>query len=217
MSEPAPSAPPPLLRRLPLPRWEPPYDDEVGADVATGLLALPASPGAGAGHSGVVGATALALPLELPAPRRALRLVPDRLPPARAAGAPLVLGGDADDDPDERLPRTPRARLPEPQPWAARFVQVLLEVLAGERPASQVLRHVSLDVYADLVATPPRAVGGRARPARAGSVVSVRVSEPDDGVAEVCAVTRRGQRHRALALRLEGQGGRWRCVALEVG
>lgn len=242
MSQPAPVVPPPLLRRLPLPRWEPPYDDEVDSDLPTGPMpgvagerhaierphAADGHPfherrrrpdgygsGAGAGRT-PARATVLALPLELPASRRPLRLVPEAPRAAPSGGAPVVLGRD-EEDPDEQLPRTPRAGLPEPRAWAGRFVQVLLEVLAGERPASQVMRHVSLAVYTDLVAAPPRASRGRARPASAATVVSVRVMEPDDGVAEVTAVTRRGPRHRAVALRLEGQGGRWRCVALEVG
>jgi hypothetical protein len=221
VSQSAPVASPPLLRRLPLPRWEPPYDDEVEAEAAAELPA-PVTGGHGSARVGsgdrttTAGVTVLALPLELPAPSRSMRLVPEPAPTTRSGGAPLVLGSD-EADPDEQLPRTPSARLPEPRAWAGRLVQVLLEVLAGERPASQVMRHVSLAVYADLVAAPPRVAVGRARPASAATVVSVRVMEPDDGVAEVTAVTRRGRRHRALALRLEGQGGRWRCVALEVG
>ena len=244
MSQPAPVVPPPLLRRLPLPRWEPPYDDEVDSDLRTGSVAGVAGDGHavsrphaagrhpfherprradgygsgtdGGGGGTATGATVLALPLELPASRRPLRLVPEASRSTRRGGAPVALGRD-EEHPDEKLPRTPRAGLPEPRAWAGRFVQVLLEVLAGERPASQVMRHVSLAVYSDLVAAPPRASRGRARPASAATVVSVRVMEPDDGVAEVTAVTRRGSRHRAVALRLEGQGGRWRCVALEVG
>jgi hypothetical protein len=30
------------------------------------------------------------------------------------------------------------------------------------------------------------------------------------------AVVRRGERHRAVALRLEGADGRWRCTALHL-
>ena len=45
----------------------------------------------------------------------------------------------------------------------------------------------------------------------------VRVCEPVDGVAEVTAVARRGGRAHAVAARLEGIDGRWRCTALQVG
>jgi hypothetical protein len=48
-------------------------------------------------------------------------------------------------------------------------------------------------------------------------VRSVRVSEPHDGVAEVCAVVQQGPRCRAIALRLEGIDGRWQCTALQIG
>jgi hypothetical protein len=38
-----------------------------------------------------------------------------------------------------------------------------------------------------------------------------------DGVAEVSAVARRGGRAHAVAARLEGIDGRWRCTALQIG
>jgi hypothetical protein len=42
------------------------------------------------------------------------------------------------------------------------------------------------------------------------------VDEPADGVAEVCAVVSHGERFRAIALRLEGIDGRWRCTVLQL-
>ena len=48
-------------------------------------------------------------------------------------------------------------------------------------------------------------------------VRSVHVSEPVDGVAEVCAIVQQGPRCRAIALRLEGIDGRWQCTALHIG
>jgi hypothetical protein len=50
-----------------------------------------------------------------------------------------------------------------------------------------------------------------------GVVRSLHVSEPADGVAEVCALGRRRTRSTAVALRLEGMDGRWQCTALELG
>ena len=44
------------------------------------------------------------------------------------------------------------------------------------------------------------------------SLNSVHVCEPADGVAEVCAVVFTGARYRAIAARLEGLDGHWRCV-----
>jgi hypothetical protein len=52
-------------------------------------------------------------------------------------------------------------------------------------------------------------------------VRSIHVGEPADGIAEVCAVVSRpdadGPRFRAVAARLEGHSGQWRCVTLQVG
>ena len=45
----------------------------------------------------------------------------------------------------------------------------------------------------------------------------VHVCEPVDGVAEVSAVARRAGRAHAVAARLEGLDGRWRCTALQIG
>ena len=51
----------------------------------------------------------------------------------------------------------------------------------------------------------------------AGTLLSVHVSEPADGVAEVCASFRRRTRVAALAFRLQGIDGRWRLTDLQVG
>jgi hypothetical protein len=48
-------------------------------------------------------------------------------------------------------------------------------------------------------------------------VGAVHVCEPVDGVAEVTAVAHRSGRAHAVAARLEGLDGRWRCTALQVG
>ena len=45
----------------------------------------------------------------------------------------------------------------------------------------------------------------------------IRVCEPVDGVAEVSAVAHRGGRAHAVAARLEGIDGRWRCTVLQIG
>jgi hypothetical protein len=48
-------------------------------------------------------------------------------------------------------------------------------------------------------------------------VHSIHIIEPADGVAEIAAIVRVGERFRAMALRLEGLDGRWRCVRLQIG
>jgi hypothetical protein len=113
---------------------------------------------------------------------------------------------------------TPRADLPDPSPWTRRLAQAIAEILAGARPAAQLARHTTLDVLEHLERSTGRLgrTGTRAAAMRP-LVVSVHVSEPADGIAEACAVVDTGPRRRALALRLEGQDGRWRCTELQFG
>ncbi|MDP9418501.1 MAG: Rv3235 family protein, partial [Actinomycetota bacterium] len=124
---------------------------------------------------------------------------------------------DPDFDPDFAHEATPRAALPHPSAWSARFVQALVEVLWGGRPSAQLLRWTTVDVYVAVQRRASVAIrvpsGRAARPL----VRSVRVCEPNDGVAEVCAVVERGDRTTAIALRLEGIDGRWQCSVLELG
>ncbi|GAB3593000.1 hypothetical protein GCM10027446_14550 [Angustibacter peucedani] len=147
-------------------------------------------------------------------------------PADEAAAAPvqgtlqLVLGGAAAGDGEDDFGPVPtgRAELPDPQRWSHRLVQVLVEVMGGHRPATQLLRWTTPEVYERVRAlTLPRPRPG-ARPGTRRPVVrSVRVCEPADGVAEVGAVVLGTHRAHALAVRLEGRDGRWRVTALECG
>jgi len=105
--------------------------------------------------------------------------------------------------------------LPDPRWWAGRLVQAAAEVLGGRRPIQQLMPWTSERVYADLARRLRSRSGPLKGPATA-RVRSVRVSEPRPGVAEVAAVLTQGGRGRAVALRLEGVDGRWRCVVLQV-
>jgi hypothetical protein len=105
--------------------------------------------------------------------------------------------------------------------WAARFAQAALEVLAGDRPVTQLLRWTSSQVYLDLerrarilarTAPAPR----RRRSVRP-QVHSVHVFRPGPAVAEVSVHVRHGERSRALAARLEQRADHWLCVALQLG
>ena len=145
----------------------------------------------------------------VPTPDRALRLVTRE--PAH----------DLDTDPAVAVVATSRDDLPDPGPWTAQLVQAVLEVLAHERPRQQLVRWLAPEVYADLgvhlAASPARPSTGRpvaARPRR--TVSSIHVFEPADGVVEATAVVTGGRRARAVALRLEGWDGRWRCTRLAV-
>ena len=208
------------LRRLPLPAWDPPYDDEIDAPGA-----LRTARARGTAVQGT-----LALAFVLPSGVPAIPDLPDVLSaPPTERGRPGKLGqpglrlvgppAEAALDEVEFGPQpTPRSALPEPRHWAGRFVQAVVEVLGGDRPASQLVRWTSTEVYDNVACRvlPSAGAGISTAPAR-GVVRSVHVTEPADGVAEVTALVRRGLRCTAVALRLEGMDGRWQCTALELG
>jgi Family of unknown function (DUF6459) len=186
------------LRRLPVPTSEPPYDDESSGG--------PAAPGDPAAVQGTL-ALAFVLPNGMPAA------------PLAPPGLRLVPRPEAEDDADvvDFGPQpTPTTALPPARGWAGRFTQAVVEVLAGDRPLTQLVRWTTTGVYDDVATL---IVGPGAGPAGAcrGVVHSVHVSQPADGVAEVAAMVRRGARSTAVALRMEGLDGRWQCTALELG
>lgn len=152
-----------------------------------------------------------------PSRQRGLWLVPlpaDQLPFDDPPPVPEPPVTDFDTQP------TPRSALPCPKKAAAGLVQAVLEVFAGRRPLQQLMPVTTERVYDELRYELSRQRAGRIRrglplpnPAR---VRSVHVGEPADGVAEATAVVRQGDRHRAVALRLEGADGRWHCTALRL-
>ena len=138
------------LRRLPLPCSEPPFDDELGPAPAGGPPRRPTAPG----FQGTL-ALAFVLPSGLPA-------VPEPPPD-------LHLIEDDGDSPDEFGPRpTGRAALPSPRTWAARVVQAIVEVLSGVRPATQLVRWTTEEVYEEISSRvlPGRGWGRRGPAAR---------------------------------------------------
>ena len=108
-----------------------------------------------------------------------------------------------------------RSELPDPRVAGRRLITLTLEAMAGRRPLVQLQAVTSARVFAALS-------GGR-RPGWCTATNSplfvgqLHVSEPVDGVAEVSAVARRDGRAHAVAARLEGIDGRWRCTALQIG
>jgi hypothetical protein len=104
----------------------------------------------------------------------------------------------------------------DPREWALRFSQVALEVATGLRPPAQLVRWTTPEVIAALGRRHALAQRGGGRPPRA-TVRSLRLCEPAPGVGEVTAVVTAGPRVRALAFRMEDEGGRWRVVAFELG
>lgn len=196
--------PEPALRLVPTPAWEPPYCDLPG-----GARQALSTPGSAAPSQPALPLT-FVLPSGVPVVPRAatLRLV-----------APT--GEEAVCHPDDVFDRQPtgRADLPDPHFWASRLTQAMLEVEAGVRPVAQLRRWTSDAVYTRLRRRTHRirfvqTRAGQPQPGRVW-VRSLRVCEPADGVAEVSAVVQDAGRTRAMAIRLEGADGRWRCTALE--
>jgi uncharacterized protein DUF6459 len=111
---------------------------------------------------------------------------------------------------------TATAELPDPAAWARRMAQAVVEVLSGVRPAAQLVRWTTFEVYSGLQRRCAPAAS-RSAPSRRAVVRTVRVCLPADGVAEASAVVVARGRVQAVALRLEGLDGRWRMTALELG
>lgn len=227
------------VRRLPSCDPQPPFDDEIAATTRNdGATTRPVA------NDSDHGQRALRLVFALPSGLPARPELPDtvrkestpelRLLPALNELAAIEVTaveprarrrpGGRDTVEEEFGPqKTASTMLPAPTPWAGRLVQAVIEVVSGVRPVSQLVRWTTAPVYEALcsrVARPvPSAGSGRDHiNTRLAEVVrSVRVSEPRDGVAEVCAIVQQGPRCRAIALRLEGIDGRWQCTALQIG
>ncbi|RYB91503.1 hypothetical protein EUA06_09280 [Nocardioides glacieisoli] len=109
--------------------------------------------------------------------------------------------------------------------FVGRYLQAVVEIAAGDRPVSQVLRHSVPEVYEDLagrlravttaLGTAPGQVRGP-NPARP-VVIGVRTAMVRDDAVEASAHVRYGRRSRAVAARFEIVRDRWQCVALSFG
>jgi hypothetical protein len=147
-------------------------------------------------------------------------VLPGRLPrPAPPPGPRPRLDDPAQrpgsSGPDFGPSLTRRTDLPDAAAAGRRVVILVLEAFAGRRPLSQLQSVVTPALFTALSSgrRPRWCTEGRATLL----VTSVRACEPVDGVAEISAVARRGGRAHAVAARLEGLDGRWRCTALQVG
>ncbi|WP_433464423.1 Rv3235 family protein [Spirillospora sp. CA-128828] len=130
--------------------------------------------------------------------RGALALRPAAAP-ARGPALRLVRPGDGVDA--------------EVRAVAGAAVRLVVEVLAGTRPAHQ-LSLVAVPAVCRVMAA-RRGPGARGRRVVPPKVLSTRLQRPSAAVAETVAVVVVAGRVHALALRLEHMRGRWRCTALE--
>lgn len=150
----------------------------------------------------------------------ALDLEPDLGPPwlPTVAGESMTRGADV-----VTVGNTVRHDLHR---WVVTFTQSCVEVIGGDRPASQLLRwtapeiHHELAYRAGVVARAGVHSAGRGRgrrPAVRPQVQTVHTCFLDDGIVEFCVRVKYGERNRCLAGRLEITSGRWQCTALEFG
>lgn len=146
--------------------------------------------------------------------RPPIRLIPygGREPAAIAVHGSLALALDSG-PPHGRPPRpvlgVVRDGPPDVRAEARLIARLVLDVLAGARPYHHLAGRTTPRLFERLEPLAAR-LPGRTAP-RLGTV---RVCEPEPGVAEVAAVALVGPRVQALALRLE-YDRRWRCAAIE--
>lgn len=175
----------------------------------------PASPGPGAapGLRAVVG------------PSRARRspAVPEEAArqPAPAVAPPIAEAPADGPPPSAEVPADGPAPLPDPRPLVTNLARCVVEILAGAREIEQIARWVNDEVYRHLlkrVVLATRARSTRSTPAERPrfSVGAVRVTEPSDGVVEAVVIMHGRARSRAVAVRLESMGTRWRATAIHV-
>ncbi len=119
------------------------------------------------------------------------------------------------------VPATFGDLVPDPNAWASRFLQAVVEVISSDRPVTQLVRWTDARVYADIarrqqqVAT-QRATGSSVRMVRQ-QVASVHVCRVTAQAAEVAARVTVGGRSRAIAARLTFASNRWTCSELVFG
>lgn len=116
----------------------------------------------------------------------------------------------------------PDPTLPDPTAQVCRVVRAAVEVLRGERPAAQLARWVTPQVYDQLLERgrlmrearqnrPPRPK------AHAATVRRVRLVRLGAASAEATVILHDEGRVRAAAVRLEARRGVWRVAVLEIG
>ena len=111
-----------------------------------------------------------------------------------------------------------RRGLSDPGAWGRRLLIGLIETAGGRRPLHQLATMLSPSVARGLGTDFERAARlGTPHWLHRAAVRTVRVCEPAEAVAEICATVETGSRVRALALRLEEHHGRWRCTRLQLG
>lgn len=155
----------------------------------------------------VQGSLALDLTPRLDPPETEVQVLPSTVPPTRPGDLVSAEAGQ-------------RAGLDR---FVRRHLACAVEIACGDRPATQLLRHCSPEVYTALArraqlvtsAAGTTAARGRGRGAIRPVLRSAHTSLVRADALEAAAHVRYGARSRALAARFEVVDGRWQCVALE--
>lgn len=125
-----------------------------------------------------------------------------------------------DDDERAELATTADGR-PHPIAWTAQIARAVYEVAQGERPASQLRRHVSREQLATLAirgtsyARHPAARSSHGM-SRLRQVRAVRCCIVAPGIIEASAVLVGAARSHAVALRMEARPGSWLVTAVDL-
>ena len=133
--------------------------------------------------------------------------------------SPAYLRVIRDEDERTELAATAQGR-PHPIAWAAQMARAVYEVAQGERPASQLRRHVARDQLSTLAI---RGISYARHPAarsahgmsRLRQVRAVRCCLVAPGIVEASAVLVGAGRSHAVALRLEARPGSWLVTAVD--
>lgn len=112
---------------------------------------------------------------------------------------------------------TREATLPDPTPLLRNLSRGVLEAMSGARDPEQLARWLTEDAYRKIVAHSTLASHFRARRGIQPSLPSlevrdVHVTYPSPRVAEGVVIVTDSIRTRAMALRAEAHGGRWRAT-----
>jgi hypothetical protein len=129
----------------------------------------------------------------------------------------LAIDYTPDDDRYFDRQRSRADDLPDPRRFAPQLAQALVEVMAGARPAPQVIRWTSPEVYAVLARRSLVAARRGLQHTRRPVVRRTRVCDVADGVVEVSVVVVHPDRVRAIAMRMAGVDHRWVVTDLVVG
>ncbi len=138
---------------------------------------------------------------------------------------PRPFGDDPDDGDDAVSPPIPIVPADgHLRGWIPQFAQKAAEVVGGDRPASQLVRWTTKDVYAELryrASLTARSGAydpgtGRNQPIRP-RVQRSHVYEVSDDIVEANVTIKFGEGFRALAVRFERNSQDWICTVLNFG